>query len=171
MESKVSFVGYEISPDAFELCKQRKTDRLDYKLADIHEDSSVYYDVVMAIDVIEHVEDYFGFLRSLKEKGEYKIFHIPLDMTVQAVLRMSPILYARKKVGHIHYFSKETALETLKDTGYEILDWFYTFASIELKNLPFMWRLLKLPLKIGYKINLKLTTRIAGGCSLMVLAK
>ena len=79
----------------------------------------------MAIDVFEHVEDYFGFLRKLREKAEYKIFHIPLDLSVQTVLRSSPIIKGRKSVGHIHYFTKETALETLKDTGYEIIDYFY----------------------------------------------
>jgi len=170
MNDNISFVGYEISPDAFSLCNQRKTDRLDYKLANLFEDISSYYDIVMAIDVMEHIEDYFGFLRNLKKKGDYKILHIPLDMSVQTVLRMSPIIYGLKKVGHIHYFSKETALETLKDTGYEIIDYFYTPGAIDLPIKSIKSLLLKLPRKIGFKINQNLTVRIFGGYSLIVLA-
>jgi cyclopropane fatty-acyl-phospholipid synthase-like methyltransferase len=172
MNNNISFVGYEISPEAFNLCSQRKTSRLDYKLANLFEESSAYYDIVMAIDVIEHIEDCFDFLRLLKKRGDYKILHIPLEISVQTVLRKSPIIKGRKKFGHIHYFSKETALEMLKDTGYEIIDCFYTPSTIDLpagKSIKSL--LLKLPRKIGYKINPNLTVRILGGYSLMVLAK
>ena len=34
----------------------------------------------------------------------------------------------------MHYFSEKTALEMLKEVGYEIVDWFYTFRSIGLAN-------------------------------------
>jgi len=76
------------------------------------DDEKQFFDVVMAIDVLEHVEDYFTFLRKISKKGKYKIFHIPLDMSVSAVLRISPLIDGRKKVGHIHYFSKDTALRS-----------------------------------------------------------
>ena len=107
----IEFFGYEISPQAFELCKKKTKNNLSFKLSDLLEESNEHFDIVMAIDVFEHVEDYFGFLRRLKEKAVYKIFHIPLDLSVQTVLRSSPIIKGRKSVGHIHYFTKETALE------------------------------------------------------------
>ncbi|MCL2218601.1 MAG: class I SAM-dependent methyltransferase [Chitinispirillia bacterium] len=167
MNNNISFVGYEISPDAFELCEQRKTDRLNYKLANLFEDTSTCYDIVMAIDVIEHVEDCFAFLRELRKKGTYKIFHIPLEITVHSVLRPSRFLFARKKVGHIHYFLKDTALATLKDTGYEIIDYFYTHNAVELSGLTPV----NLIRRAGYKIAPNLTVEMFGGYSLMVLAK
>jgi len=37
---------------------------------------------------------------------------------------------------HLHYFSKETALRTLEDAGYEVLDYFYTPRSVELGSAP-----------------------------------
>jgi cyclopropane fatty-acyl-phospholipid synthase-like methyltransferase len=173
MEKTILFSGYEISPYAFELCQQRKEDRLEFKMENAFDDTSSFFDIVMAIDVFEHIEDYFGFLRNLKKKGEYKIFHIPLDMSVQTVFRMSPILRSRENVGHIHYFSKNTALATLKDTGYEIIDYFYTPGALDLASgrRTFKSLLLRLPRKIGYKINKDLVVRILGGYSLMVLTK
>lgn len=165
------YFGYEISPQAFELCKKKSKHNLTFKLLDLLEENAEYFDIVMAIDVFEHVEDYFGFLRKLKEKAEFKIFHIPLDLSVQTVLRSSPIIKRRKSVGHIHYFTKETALETLKDTGYEIVDYFYTSGSLELTNRGWKANLLKIPRTLAFSVNRDLAVRILGGYSLLVLTK
>lgn len=121
-----TFCGYEISPQAFALCKGLANDELKFVLGDSLKNDGPVFDVALVIDVIEHVEDYFGFLRKLRRKSHYKIFHIPLDLSVQTVLRASPLLRDRASVGHIHYFTKELALQTLKDVGYEIHDHFYT---------------------------------------------
>jgi cyclopropane fatty-acyl-phospholipid synthase-like methyltransferase len=165
------FYGYEISPQAFEMCQKRKSDKLDFYLMDLLETDSEYFDIAMAIDVFEHIEDYFSFLRRLKEKAEYKIFHIPLDLSVQTVFRAAPILKFRKSIGHLHYFTKETALETLKDTGYEVIDYFYTASALELTNRGWKANLLKLPRRFAFFLHQDLAVRILGGYSLMVLAK
>lgn len=62
-------------------------------------------DFVMAIDVVEHIEGNLGFLRQFRLKGRYGVLHIPLDLSLQAVFRMLPILAARESLGHIHYFT------------------------------------------------------------------
>ncbi len=171
LRESVTFAGYEISPQAYELCRKRQKDRLDFYLQDPLEEVDAYFDIVMAIDVLEHVEDYWGFLIRLREKGRYKIFHIPLDLSVQAVLRSFPIVRARESVGHIHYFTKETALAALKDTGYVVIDYFYTAGSIELPARSFRSLLAKLPRKILFRLNRDMTVRVFGGYSLMVLAE
>jgi len=167
----VEFYGYEISPQAFALCEKKSTQNLHFELMDILKDNEAYFDIALAIDVFEHVEDYFAFLRKLREKADYKIFHIPLDLSVQSVLRSSPIIKGRKSKGHIHYFTVETALETLKDTGYEIIDCFYTGSSVGVPSRNWKVALLKLPRKILFSINKKLAVRVLGGYSLMVLAR
>jgi cyclopropane fatty-acyl-phospholipid synthase-like methyltransferase len=171
MKKDISFVGYEISPHAFELCKNRIENRLNFKMENAFEDNNAFFDIVMAIDVFEHIEDYFGFLRNIQNKGKYKIFHIPLDLSVQTILRMSPILRGRKKVGHIHYFTKDTALATLKDVGFEIIDYFYTAGALELPIKTMKSFFLRLPRKIAFKINKDIAVRILGRYSLMVLTK
>jgi ubiquinone/menaquinone biosynthesis C-methylase UbiE len=167
---ETQFYGYEISPQAFKLTSSRKNERIHFYLKDFFEEE-VFFNVVMAIDVIEHVEDYYSFLRALKKKGEYKIFHIPLDLSVQTVLRSTPILAGRKQVGHIHYFTKETALATLRDSGYEILDYFYTAAMIEKPEKSLRTRILNIPRRLMFQLNKNITARILGGYSLLVLTK
>ncbi len=124
MEKGCRFWGYDISPQAMELCKSRTNEGLQFKLADLTREEDAFFDLLLVLDVFEHVEDYFGFLDGIRTKSDLKIFHIPLDLSVQAVLRKRGLLKRRELWGHLHYFTKETALETLKDVGYELLDYF-----------------------------------------------
>jgi SAM-dependent methyltransferase len=167
----VRFSGYEISPQALEICRTKERDNLHYFPAEALDDAGDSFDVVMAIDVAEHVEDYLGFLRSLRARGEYKVFHFPLDLSVQSVLRSSPILDTRASVGHLHYFTKETALATLRDSGYEVVDAAYTSWSLDLPSRGWKAGLAKAPRRLLFSVNQDMAVRILGGFSLMVLAK
>lgn len=167
----ITFSGYEISPQAFDLCKSREKENIRFFLQDMLEEE-IYFDLVLAMDVLEHVPDYLGFLTKLKNKGRYKIFRIPLNLSVQSVLFKSrPILGARKSFGHLHYFTKETALATLKDTGYQILDLFHTFAPLSLESLGWPRYLLKSLKGICFAIQQEWLARLLDGFSLMVLTE
>jgi Methyltransferase domain len=171
----ISFAGYEISPYAHELSKRKTKERLRFYLKDLLLEMDVHYDILLVIDVVEHVEDYFNFLRIIREKAEYKIFHIPLDISIQKVLLNIPIR-RRKSFGHIQYFMKETAIATLEDTGYEIVDLFYTSELLDSSPKSFYLFFGKWGLKLSRKLlgaifNEDLAVRFLGGHSLMVLAK
>ena len=170
MPENISFVGYEISPQACALANEKGKDRLRFLERDFLEESD-FYDLLLVIDVLEHIEDYFGFLRRIKPRSNYKIFHIPLDISVQRVLLAKPIMRRRRQVGHLHYFTKETALATLEDTGYEILDHFYTASTLDLPSPSLIYALGKWPLRVATLLNKDLAVRILGGHSLMVLAR
>ncbi len=163
--------GYEISPLAFERAQKKTSNRTSFHLEDVTKLQSLSFDVVLAIDVFEHVEDYISFLKSLKRIGRATIFHIPLDLSVQSVLRSSPIMRQREGVGHIHYFYKNTALATLEDCGYRILDWKYTASRLDLPNQAFTSKLMKFPRRVAYALHPDSAVRILGGYSLMVLAE
>lgn len=167
----VDFSGYEISPQAFSICKKKEKPNLKFHSQDLFLEENARFDVVMAIDVFEHVEDYFGFLRKLRPMGTYKVFHIPLDLSVQTVFRSEPIMKGRREVGHIHYFTKDTALATLNDTGYQVIDYAYTSGSLDLPNRGFRANLLKLPRRLLFSLKQDFAVRLLGGFSLMVLAR
>ena len=162
------FVGYDISPDAYRLCAPKSGGNIDFRFGNLLEEP-VEYDLAMAIDVFEHVEDYFDFLRRLRPKARHKVFHIPLDLSALSLIRGEP-LRMRKSVGHVHYFDKDTALASLHDTGYTVLDWQYTSGRTELPNLGWKSRLMKVPRKAMYAVNPDLAARTLGGYSLLVLA-
>src|SRR5690349_6602852 len=78
LASDCKLYGYDVSPQAIDLAAGRANERLHFCLEDFCTADGVWFDLLLALDVLEHVEDYFGFLRQLKAKGRYKIFHIPL---------------------------------------------------------------------------------------------
>jgi SAM-dependent methyltransferase len=158
-------IGYDISPDAHAISRQFESDRIKFVLGEAWQEPRA--DLVLAMDVIEHVEDCFGFLRKIREQGEYKIYHIPLDIHASAALRDS-FMNAWHAVGHIHVFSKSIALEMLRDTGHEILDWFYTPSALEVGKFRLRTFLANLPRRI---LPRSLASRLLGGFSLLVLAR
>lgn len=161
--------GYEISEQAFELCRQREQEGLTYYLKDMLKED-VNYDIVLAIDVVEHIPDCFGFVSCLKQKAEYKIFHFPLDISGMTVLMPRYLAERGEKYGHVHFFTKESALGLLEDSGYQVLNYFYTPASIE-RGITWEAKLAKYPQKILYAIHRNFCIRLIGGFSFMVLAK
>jgi hypothetical protein len=85
---EIHFTGYELSKDAFNFCLSRSSKNLKYFNMDIEDHDNVF-DVLLCIDVFEHVEDYMGFLKKIRMKAEYKIFHIPLDISVVSIIGLS----------------------------------------------------------------------------------
>lgn len=164
------FFGYEISRDAYRLCAPKSGGQFHFKLGDLTEEPA-HFDLVMAIDVFEHVEDCFGFLRKLKSKGRHKLFHIPLDLSALSVARGRKLLDMRRSVGHIHYFTKETALALLADTGYRVIDHAYTSGATELGHAGWRTRLLKGPRELLFALHPDAAARWLGGYSLLVLAE
>jgi hypothetical protein len=171
LEPATKFYGYEISPNAYKICSQKANERFNFRLENLLDDEGAHFELVMAIDVFEHVEDYFGFLRKLRTKGQYKLFHIPLELSAQQVLRGTPLLEARRSVGHIHHFSKETALATLEDCGYRVIDHFYTSGRTDLGGLGWKSQLMRIPRHALYSLSPDAAARTLGGYSLLVLAQ
>lgn len=169
-DEKVEFFGYETNPEPFSISKNKETQNIHYYPENLLT-QDLHFDLVLAINVLNHVTDYLGFLSQLRSKGEYKVFHIPLETTVYSVLRSS---YFEKKYAerdYRHSFSKDTALGTLKGTGYQIVDYFYTSSALELPNRGPKDKLWKIPRKLLYTINKDLGVKMLGGFSLMILAK
>lgn len=169
MPNNVSFTGYDISSDAISLAKTREKERLEFKHENILE-TNTRFDLLLMIDVFEHVDDYLGFLKLCKSKAKNTIFHIPLDISAQAILR-NILMSVRNSVGHLHYFMKETAIATLVDSGYDIVDLFYTAGSLDLPRKTLKSKIAVLPRKLMFKANEDIAVKILGGFSLLVLTK
>jgi cyclopropane fatty-acyl-phospholipid synthase-like methyltransferase len=162
--------GYEISEAAVEMCRVHEDDRLCFFCCDLTTTETDAYDLLLAMDVFEHVEDYMGWLRRLRTKSELKLFHVPLEITVAAALSPeNAFIRNRNQAGHLHYFTRATALATLRDTGYEIIDSLYTpsyeIVADQLGRRDAIFR------KLLHFAGEDLKSRILGGYSLLVLAR
>jgi len=169
-DEKVNFYGYETSEAAYRVSKPKETTNVIYNLKDLLLED-VYYDVILAINVLARVKDYLGFLSKLRTKAEYKVFHIQLQLSIYTMLRSD---YFQKKDhlrSPLHLFNKETALGTLQGTGYQIIDYFYTSPISYLKNPKGKEKVLLFVNKFFASINPDFAAKYLGGFSLMVLTK
>jgi len=167
INSECSYYGFDISPDASKFWPSENS-VINLQCRNFMETSECY-DVLLLIDVFEHVEDYMGFLRNLRARAHYFVFHIPLDMHVQGLLRDRQIV-ARNNIGHLHYFAKSTALATLKDVGFQIVDYSYTNETFLKERPALRTKLMNILRSVAFRVNPDATARILGGYSLMVLA-
>lgn len=170
MKPSCEFCGYEISPQAYSLCLERANDKLQFKRQDFLVEENASFDLLMMIDVIEHIEDYFTFLRRVKPRSRYKVLHIPLDLSAQSVLRPSTLMRLRRSEGHIHFFTRETALRSLEDAGYTIVDRCLTPVAFDAVKKSLRTRIANVPRRVASLGSRSLASRLFGGFSLMVLA-
>jgi len=164
--------GYDISPQAINLAAKKTTDKISFFNEDITLKENVQTDLMLGIDVVEHVDDYYGFLRKLKNKSSWFVFHIPLDLSCRTVMKPHVMLQQRESVGHVHYYTKEMVEWALQDTGYEIIDWVYTKPVVDVKPADSVKRGIKKILRnISFAINKDWSAKKWGGYSMMILAK
>ncbi|MEY4545581.1 MAG: hypothetical protein RL685_1776 [Pseudomonadota bacterium] len=181
---QVRLVGYDISAHAIQLAKTKEASNLCFRQGDFSRDSDFArnaaesHDLVLLLDVFEHVPDYLSFLTQLRARGRRFIFHIPLDLHAQSVLRGSRhMLEMRREFGHLHYFTIETALATLSDTGYSVLDQFYTWdhedQEVSLRQSwkrPWRWGVQRLDRAL-FALEPELAARLRPHFNVMVLAE
>jgi hypothetical protein len=128
------------------------------------------YDVMLVLDVIEHVEDCFGFTRGLRSHADLLLFHIPLELTCLSLLR-NGLMPHRHSLGHIHYFTKDTALALLTDCGYEIVATRYSPAVVDFAPRDLKSRLLTALQRMGFRLAPDFSVLIVGGYALLVAAR
>jgi len=170
MDPLCSFYGFDIAAQAIELSRSRQNDRLHCKLGDLRKEQGAHFDVLLVLDVLEHQENYFEFLRDLKPIAPYKVFHTVLDLSAQAVFRKDNLSKRRELTHDLHYFTKDTILQSLLDENYEIVDWSYVPRSLY-RASGVGRKFLQLPRRICFALNQDFAARLLGGFSLFVLAK
>lgn len=167
----IRLVGFDIAPDASCFWTKHAHAKIDFHGKDFLEFNQEHYQLILVLDVIEHVSDPSEFLARLRNHADYFVFHVPLDLSAVSVLREEPLLHVRRKVGHIHYYTKGLILTLLQECNYKILDWCYTGVAITGPRRSWKTKLALLPRLLAYAMNKNVGVRLLGGETLMVLAK
>jgi SAM-dependent methyltransferase len=164
-----SFHGYDISSEAIKLGKPYETENIRLFNKDIFVENNQQYDIAAAIDVVEHTEDYIGFLNSMRSVANWFVFHIPLDICALNVLR-NMLVRKWNVAGHLHFFMRETALAALSRTGYTVIEHQYILSDF-IAAKSFKSKLMWLPRLLSWKLSAEVGARTLGGLSLLVLAQ
>lgn len=163
--------GFDIAPGLPALWEQRRADGIRFTLGDYLSSDGPTPELTLMLDVLEHLGDPFAFLAGLRERTAWTVFHIPLDLSAISVLRERPLLHVRRKVGHLHYFTRGLALAMLEECGYEVVEARYTGASLNAPRRSVKTRLAGLLRRAVYAVNHDLGARLMGGETLLVLAR
>lgn len=168
---EAEMAGFDIAPGLIRLWPAHTDAHIRFTLGDFFALNQHPFELLLVLDVLEHIGDPFTFLERLRSHGERVIFHFPLDLSAITVLRESPLLHVREKVGHIHYFTKGLALALLEECGYEVIDARYTGAAFNAPGRSRRTRLAGWLRRFVYAFNRDIGARLLGGETLMVLAR
>lgn len=168
MPAHIQMTGYDISTAAIEMAKPKETSSLHFQCGNIAE-TKENFDLLLVMDVIEHLTDYFSFLNDISHKGRYTIFHIPLDMCVWSLFREQMLIESKQRVGHIHNFTEDFIKDILKDYGFNIKAQIYTEPGFE--NITTKQKIINFIRKSLFKMNKKFSSKLLGGYSVLILAE
>lgn len=164
----VTFFGFDIAPAAIRMAQQRAGERLSFHCEDLLL-SSHRFDVLLCMDVFEHVENPFEFLRRMRTLAPIVVFNIPLEMHVAGLL-INHQLWTRRQYGHLHYYTAAVALETLEECGYSVLARHFISRLMDrprsLSEYVF-W----LPRKVISLLSAEMSARLLGGTSLLAVTR
>ena len=119
-------------------------------------------ELVLCIDVFEHLEDDEGFLRALRGHGDWFAFRIPLDDSLWDRVRGRTARF-REQYGHVHAYTWGSALRLLRRAGYDVR--LVRPHRIDAGRLGDRVRW------AAGAVAPRLATRVIGGWSLVVLAR
>ena len=163
-----TFTGYEFSPQAFALCAGRENALLHFSSEDGLAPDKPVVDLALALDVLEHVDDYPQFLRSVGKRARFAVLHVPLDLSLLSLMTGLP-QRVRRSAGHLHYFTRALVLEAMAESGLKVIEARYTRPALERPNRTWRGRLAKFPRLCLAFFSEDLAALVLGGFSLLVL--
>jgi len=163
--------GFDISPDAARFWPEHGPARVEFTTGDFLQLGRPLYDLILLVDVVEHVTDPHGFLTAIRNRATHFVLHFPLDLSASSVMRESPLLASRARVGHIHYFTKGLALALLRECGFDVVHAQYTGAAYSAPQRTLKTLLAALPRRIACALGKDWGVRLLGGETLLVLAR
>ena len=168
---QATLAGFDIAPDASRFWDGLSTRGIRLELADYLDLEEPTPDLILVLDVLEHLGNPWEFLARLRHKSNLVVFHFPLDLSALSVLRQNPLLQVRDKVGHLHFFTHGLAVALLRESGFEIIEARYTSAALDAPQRSFKTKAAGWVRRIAYTINRDLGARLLGGETLMILAR
>lgn len=163
--------GFDIAPALVPFWQQHAHKRITFELGDFMAINERRYQVVLLLDLLEHLSNPFEFLTGIRSAGDHFVCHFPLDLSAFSVLREKPLLDVKQRVGHLHFFTKGLALALMAECGYTVLDWAYTGATFTVPRRTWKTRVASAMRRIAYVASKDLGVRLLGGETLIVLAR
>ena len=160
---------FDVGPSAARFWSRPQLSGINFQRVDFLTEISSSFDLILLLDVIEHVANPFDFLSRIRSRARHFVFHIPLDLSAFSVLRETPLIRQRCNVGHIHYFTKQLAL--VQESGFEVIDASYNGAFSCSPQRNWRTRLAQIPRRATRMLDVDWGVRLLGGETPLILAR
>lgn len=168
---QTQMTGFDIAPLAIGRARQKWAHKpnIRFESRDVLDLESLDYDVVLLMDILEHLGDPKGFLVGLRKRGARQfVMHLPLESYWLAILRgkTDPV---SSPVGHVSFYDTHSALGLLGRGGLTVRKWVYTpELDLDIRlHRTFKSMLAYLPRKILTRLFPSATAHTIGGLALM----
>lgn len=135
--------------------------------SDIFQLNIVKYDLVIAIDIIEHIQDDRKLLKKISDFGKFFIIKVPIeDNLVNKFIKfltnnkVDPNRDTEKKYGHIHHYSEKSFTDMLVGSNYNIIKLEYMYLP---KRSKLGWEIIRILLMPLWVVSKKLYVLLNGG--------
>ena len=169
---QVQFTGWDISPQAHALAVRNAPCNVQFVQGE--KLPLQRFDLALAIDVIEHIESAEEWMDEFCQRAFLAVLHVPLDLSVYALLRPEILEQERRSVGHIHFFTTRSLKRFLGAHHCQILASHYTNKYVECSPQLASWKS-RLGMFIRKAVHVMLPRSWAafwvGGYSLMLVIR
>lgn len=165
---QVEVHGYDVHP---EVSNFQDSQNVRFISGDFYMESEKIYDLVVLLDVLEHVLDPIEFLKRIAKRTRLIALHLPLDDSLLSWVRDLPKRKIRHP-GHILVLNSATAFNLLTFSQFRIFDYAYSPVFLAPSGSETILQRLFNPIRtVTYRISPYLTHKIFGGVSIFLLAK
>lgn len=165
--------GYDISSNGIALAEKQvakySNTCLSFEVgsaADIHKK----VDYIFLMDVLEHVENPYKFLRELRNKANYIFLHLPLENSLAHIV-LGRLRRSYESFHHLHFFSWDSARIMLEECGYKLIAHQFTGgcrASLDIHG-TLSTKVLRHARFMAYHFLPNVTVAMAGGSVMIVI--
>jgi SAM-dependent methyltransferase len=156
--------GIDIAANAIEEAQQGSGANPPQFACDSVDSHQGEYDLVLAIDVVEHVPCPVTFLSGLRRFAPTLLLHLPIEHSVLHLLARRPTA-SYHAYRHIHFFSLETARLLIEEAGWRVMGVRHSAADPATLGLraPALLQFARRARYLAYKAMPGMTTIVAGG--------
>jgi SAM-dependent methyltransferase len=168
--------GIDISQKIIEVAKSNDPDGIISWLAtDVFSPTLSKHDVVLAVDIVEHVQDDHSFLKRISQLGDFVVIKVPIEVNIvnRFIKSLSngiidPCLNTEVRYGHIHHYSVEGFLSLLDGSSLRVIKVAYMHLP---KRSRIFWEILRVIFMPLWLMSRKYYVKCNGGFLVVLLGK
>jgi SAM-dependent methyltransferase len=120
------FEGIDLSGDAIDYARGN-FEGIDFHSSDVWNFDFKKYDLILCIDLLEHMYFQEDFMRLVRDSSKFSVFHVPLGDNLKNRL-LDRWQRQVRKFGHVQFYNPASIMNLFANSGLAIRDYRYTFA-------------------------------------------